>query len=376
MTTGGRRSRGTRCLAVAAAALTIVAGACSTSASPSAGTASAELSPTAASAVPSAAASASAAPSPSATDSPLAARIAAATGRILFTVESNGTTSLVSIRPDGSDRQVLVEASATANIRPVWVPGLQSILFESDRAGEPRVYSMDVATGATTAIGPANLSQSMSPGVSADGEMVAFDTAEQDATSPVGYRDEGIHVAAIDGTGAKAVTHLDKPKIGYDTSATFSPDGNSIAFIRNTDATAPGAIKGALFVTGMAGGPVRQLTSFDVDAGRPRWSPDGTRILFADNYDAGAGASSNLWVVNPDGTGLTQLTHNTHGATNKDGDWSPDGSLIVANFFHPGLGGPGTQGLEILDQTGADPTVIWTATENGESGETPDWAAP
>ena len=48
----------------------------------------------------------------------------------------------------------------------------------------------------------------------------------------------------------------------------------------------------------------------------------------------------------------------------------------MANFFRPGLGGPGAQGLEILDRTGADPTIIWTANENGESGETPDWAAP
>jgi TolB protein len=48
----------------------------------------------------------------------------------------------------------------------------------------------------------------------------------------------------------------------------------------------------------------------------PAWSPDGTRIAFARNGE--------LFMINPDGTGLTPL-----GITGGNPAWSRDGSKIV-----------------------------------------------
>jgi TolB protein len=60
----------------------------------------------------------------------------------------------------------------------------------------------------------------------------------------------------------------------------------------------------------------------------PAWSPDGTKIAFARSVDIDV---YDVYVVNPDGSGLTRLTQpvaNTV-ATNYRPAWSPDGTHIL-----------------------------------------------
>jgi Tol biopolymer transport system component/DNA-binding CsgD family transcriptional regulator len=55
------------------------------------------------------------------------------------------------------------------------------------------------------------------------------------------------------------------------------------------------------------------------------WSPDGSRIAFTSNRDG----NNEVYVVNADGSGLTKLTKNP--GTDGFGAWSPDGSRIAFN---------------------------------------------
>jgi Tol biopolymer transport system component len=59
----------------------------------------------------------------------------------------------------------------------------------------------------------------------------------------------------------------------------------------------------------------RRLTNDPGEEGSLAWSPDGTRILFSAFRD---GNDYELYVVNDDGTCLTQLTDN------REWDWAPD----------------------------------------------------
>jgi TolB protein len=51
----------------------------------------------------------------------------------------------------------------------------------------------------------------------------------------------------------------------------------------------------------------------------PKWSPDGKKIVFV--YGAGNGNGSDIYTVNADGSGLTQVTHDNNTETNEDTDW-------------------------------------------------------
>jgi Tol biopolymer transport system component len=67
----------------------------------------------------------------------------------------------------------------------------------------------------------------------------------------------------------------------------------------------------------------RQLTD-DIHKDRePKWSPDGKQILFTSDRSG----TYEVWTIQPDGRGLTQLT-NTRGQAVGAPIWSPDGSRI------------------------------------------------
>jgi Tol biopolymer transport system component len=72
-----------------------------------------------------------------------------------------------------------------------------------------------------------------------------------------------------------------------------------------------------------------QLT-FDTESNdwHPTWSPDGRRILFASNAgkDSNGQRNFDIWMMNVDGSGLTQLT--TNGSTDFMPRCSPDGGQI------------------------------------------------
>jgi TolB protein len=122
-----------------------------------------------------------------------------------------------------------------------------------------------------------------------------------------------IYVATVDGSQIR--------RLARGASPTWSPDGRWIAF------NAPTGKFTELRVIGVDGAGERVVAS---PAGMSAWSPDGTKIVFSgDPYFATAG----LFVVNPDGSGLTRLL--SADFDDPPGNWlgypawSPDGKSIA-----------------------------------------------
>lgn len=87
-----------------------------------------------------------------------------------------------------------------------------------------------------------------------------------------------------------------------DATPRWSPDGLQIVFYSTRESVQ------SLFVVRGNGSELRQLVDRSLRPYSPAWSPDGSAIAFA-GYRPGSGHSE-LFRVNPDGTGLLLLTNN------------------------------------------------------------------
>ena len=89
----------------------------------------------------------------------------------------------------------------------------------------------------------------------------------------------------------------------------------------------------------------------------PAWSPGGTKIAFSSNRSG----AYNIWTVNADGSGLTQLTALSGNFDAKYPAWSPDGTKI-AYIVHdanpnPTEGASGGYFLYTMNADGSSPTL-------------------
>ena len=121
------------------------------------------------------------------------------------------------------------------------------------------------------------------------------------------------------------------------TDPGFSPDGQFIVY----HSSAPDSA--GLRIIKADGSGDQALTTIASDR-NPRFSPDGTRILFS-NID-----NNTLVIINRDGSGRREI------GQGKYPDWSPDGSRIV----YQGCIGGGRCGLIVANADGSSPIQITT----------------
>jgi TolB protein len=110
-----------------------------------------------------------------------------------------------------------------------------------------------------------------------------------------------------------------------------------------------------------AGGRLREITPYGFDAQLPNWSPDGRRVVFVSFQDP---QGPNVWAVNPDGSGLIQLTFD---AASRFPSCSPDGTEVV--FDHTG-----DDGQRDLYSMNPDGTGLRQLTDTPAVERFPQWA--
>ncbi len=128
------------------------------------------------------------------------------------------------------------------------------------------------------------------------------------------YRDitsanEGIYAVNPDGSGRIQLA------AGSAHHPAWSPDGTKVAFAR----FAPSQYD--LWIVNADGSNPHPLTSTASSEYSPAWSPDGTKIVFQ-NYNV-------LETINADGTGRTTLFTGSSNFFAREPEWSPDGSKIA-----------------------------------------------
>jgi Tol biopolymer transport system component len=165
-------------------------------------------------------------------------------------------------------------------------------------------------------------------------------------------RDGQGEVYAMNANGSGEVNLTKYPDSDFLPS--WSPDGKKIAFLRTVSEDQPDSPI-HLFVMNPDGSGVLDLTGTLglVPSGIVVWSPDASTIAFTVILPPNSSAID-IWLVHPDGSGLVPLT--TDGLFNAVGDWSPDGSKIVyARHTSDGVSRTEDRGIYVIapDGTGA-----------------------
>ena len=216
--------------------------------------------------------------------------------KIAFSRANQGHLNVYVMNADGSGRVELTPGAASGNgetgVDPNWSPSGTRIVY-SDSGN---LFTMDAASGAgkvQLTTGPA---ADFWPVWSPDGTKIVF------------VRDLNIYAMNTDGSGLTPLA-VNAPA---ERSPDWSPDGSKVVYERGGQIWSMNANgSGQIALTGGAG-----------EAGTlPSWSPDGTKIVFDSNAFT-APNGYDIFVMNPDGTGVTRL--NTTVPTDQfDPSWQP-----------------------------------------------------
>ena len=129
-----------------------------------------------------------------------------------------------------------------------------------------------------------------------------------------------LQIADADGVGAETALASFEPII----SPAWSPDGRRLAYVSFENK------KPVVYVHSLADGKRHVAANFKGSNSAPAWSPDGKTLAVSLSREGG----SQIFLINPDGSGLRRLTSST--AIDTEPRYSPDGQWI---YFTSDRGG-------------------------------------
>jgi Tol biopolymer transport system component/subtilisin family serine protease len=266
----------------------------------------------------------------------------ATTQPIAFVKPGNGGGADVFLTNTDGTNVVNLTDAAGDDTRPAWSPdGLRlayTCLRQPDGSiGSPQRICVRNADGTGFTVLSKLLQDEAGPTWSRDGSQIAFTTG--------GGSQSIISIMNADGTGPFPLAIFSGA-----ANPDWHPDGWTLVFdLVNSIWT-----YNRLTQTGL------RLTNLTSDS-RPRYSPDGSKIIFQSNRDGQA----EIYVMNADGSGQTRLTNNS--AADTAPAWSPDGTKILFTSLRDG---PTSPALYVMNADGSNQTRV-TAGSDGVWRPTP-----
>jgi dipeptidyl aminopeptidase/acylaminoacyl peptidase len=152
---------------------------------------------------------------------------------------------------------------------------------------------------------------------------------------------------------ARGMVAEDLTRIRFVGDPQLAPDGRTVAFVVTVLSEDRDEYLSNIWLVGTTGGTPRRFTAGPGRDAAPRWSPDGSRLAFVSEREAGK--KGQLYVMPAAGGEAVRLTDLRHGVGTPA--WSPDGTRLA---FVARVGGPPEPGSEEDKRKSRPPRVITT----------------
>ena len=270
--------------------------------------------------------------------------------RIIYVSETGSKTQrfkkLAIMDQDGANVKYLTLGNELV-LTPRFSPKNQLVTYLSYFRNLPRVYLLDIETGAQEVVGDFP-GMTFAPRFSPDGKKIIMSFAK-DGNSDIYTMNLKTRVVE------KITDHT-----SIDTSPSYSPDGKYICF--NSDRSGLQQI----YVMRSDGSNVKRITFGKGLYGTPVWSPRGDLIAFTRVHKG----RFYIGVMRPDGSGERLLTENFY---QEAPSWSPNGRVLI--FYRETKSDSEGKGFSAklwsIDLTGYNERLIETETD----GSDPSWSS-
>jgi Tol biopolymer transport system component len=312
-------------------------------------------------------------------------------GKIAFVSERDGNSEIYVINSDGTGLTRLTDNPAREKRAPVWSPDGKRIAFSSCTETPCDIYIMNADGTEKTTLTQGAAGPAWSPegtriahdggGVirvfsfddrttfridlplqsiamlrwSPDGERIAFQAIDLG-----GEGDFGVYVVDVNVTGTGLIRLIDDPSRGANYPS-WSPDSEKVAVTSKKDGNPE------IYVVNADGTGIERLTNDPLWNISPDWSPDGSKIAFTRYKPMDCTTIGEIFLMNPDGSDLTQLT-STPDFCSAYSRWSPDGKQIA--FISKG-GEEDVRDVYVINVDGTGQTNL---TNNPAEDRSPEWA--
>jgi Tol biopolymer transport system component len=271
--------------------------------------------------------------------------LASLTGRIAFSGGGRHAEDVYVVDANG-DGFRKVTSDPASDFDPSWSPDGARLAYRHQTGMDPTSEVWVIGTDGNDARDISNSADSADwgPSWSPDGKWIAWNSQQGQAfgfkLALVDPDDSDLHIVPVD---------------GWVEYPAWSPDGTKIAFMSQQPNAAGNDPNYDLYVVGVDGSALTQLTDEPGEDGFPTWAPDGSLIAFSSTRDdcrnstaadclrtGDIGPYHTLYVMKPDGSDVRRISAELAMIC----DWSPDGRYLVSE-------GRGGLGVHAVDGTGS-----------------------